>query len=112
MKRALVILFDKVEEIEALAPVDILRRARVDVTTAAVGESKTVYGRSGVPIEADELFSKAKAEDFDAVVLAGGPGTFDIIDDPELLDFLKSSNEKGALCARYVPPPQSSTARG
>lgn len=105
MKRALVILFDKVEEIEALAPVDILRRARVDVTTAAVGESKTVYGRSGVPIEADELFSKAKAEDFDAVVLAGGPGTFDIIDDPELLDFLKSSNGKGrVMCAICAAP--------
>ena len=60
MKRALVILFDKVEEIEALAPVDILRRARVDVTTAAVGESKTVYGRSGVPIEADEQRRKRR----------------------------------------------------
>lgn len=36
MKKALVILFDKVEELEALAPVDILRRARIDVTTAAL----------------------------------------------------------------------------
>lgn len=46
MKKALVILFDKVEELEAIAPVDILRRACVDVTTAALGDSLEIIGEA------------------------------------------------------------------
>lgn len=80
MKKALVILFDKVEELEAIAPVDILRRARVDVTTAALGDSLEIIGRSGIAIDADEPFAEACKKNFDAVILPGGPGVYDILD--------------------------------
>ncbi len=78
MKKALVILFDKTEEIEAVAPIDILRRSNVGVTTAALGNSLKITGRSGISIEADKLFDEIFDENFDAVILPGGPGVRDI----------------------------------
>lgn len=74
----LVFLAEGFEEIEALTPVDLLRRAGLDVKTAAVGHSGgslTVTGSHGIPVTAD-----ARAEDFigaspEAVILPGGmPG--------------------------------------
>ena len=75
MKKVLVILFDKVEEVEAFAPVDILRRAGADVVTAAVGGKLEICGSSGIFAKADSLFSDAANAHYDAVVLPVGPGT-------------------------------------
>ena len=74
----LVFLAEGFEEIEARTPVDLLRRAGLDVKTAAVGHSGSglvVTGSHGIPVTAD-----ARAEDFigaspEAVILPGGmPG--------------------------------------
>ena len=56
MKKALVLLFDKFEEIEAIAPIDIMRRAGVDVLTASLESGLCVVGRSGITVEADAFF--------------------------------------------------------
>ncbi len=110
MKKALVILFDKVEELEALAPVDILRRARIDVTTAALGDSLEIIGRSGIAIDADELFDDIANDSFDAVVLPGGPGVYDILEmHPEdaapLKNILARHIENGKICAAICAAP-------
>ncbi len=105
MKKVLVILFDKVEEVEAFAPVDILRRAGADVKTAAVGGKLEVCGRSGILAKADSLFSDAAKCDYDAVVLPGGPGTSEIISNQEIADFLSIQSGKGSLmCAICAAP--------
>ncbi|MDX9809414.1 MAG: DJ-1/PfpI family protein [Sphaerochaetaceae bacterium] len=69
-KRALVVLAEGFEEIEALAPIDILRRARVEVVVAAVGEL-IVAGSHGIKVECDVLI-KDVGTDFDVMVLPGG----------------------------------------
>lgn len=75
MPSVLTILADGVEEIEAITPVDLLRRAGVAVTTASLGEETTVTGRSGIRITADTtLGALAALPLFDAVMLPGGPG--------------------------------------
>lgn len=72
---AVILLHDGFEEMEAVAPIDLLRRADVAVTTASVhDESLTVTGRNGIPILADAAFTDLDCGDFDALILPGGPG--------------------------------------
>ena len=73
-KRALVILHEGVEELEAVAPIDILRRGGVSVVTAATAHDKTVTGRSGIALQADVQLDAISADLFDCIVLPGGPG--------------------------------------
>ena len=72
--RVVVLVFDGVEEIEAVTPVDILRRAGATVCMAAVGARAEVTGRSGIRFQADRLAGDLDAGDFEALVIPGGPG--------------------------------------
>ncbi len=63
------------EEIEALCPLDLLRRAGLDVTTVGV-TGKTVTGAHGIPVTADITETEFDPTDLSMVVLPGGmPGT-------------------------------------
>ena len=55
-KRALVLVFDEIEEVEALAPVDVLRRVGVETTMSSLSGSKSVTGRNSISFEADAFF--------------------------------------------------------
>ena len=52
-KRVLCLLVTGFEEIETVAPIDLLRRAEAEVIIATLGREKLVTGRCGVTIEAD-----------------------------------------------------------
>ena len=69
-KRACVLLADGFEETEAVAVIDVLRRADIKVEVLGV-ESKKVTGSHQICIEADALLSDRKSEKFDLVVLPG-----------------------------------------
>lgn len=61
------------EETEAIAPIDLLRRAGVQVMTVGVS-GKTVYGGHGIGIEADITLGEMDLTDLDMIVLPGGLG--------------------------------------
>lgn len=70
-----VFLADGFEEIEALATVDILRRAGVEVITVGVG-SKMPVGAHGIAVCADITENELNLETLEGVILPGGmPGT-------------------------------------
>jgi 4-methyl-5(b-hydroxyethyl)-thiazole monophosphate biosynthesis len=73
MKSAILLLAPGFEEIEAITPVDLLRRAGIQVTVLAVGTDLAVGGGHGITVMADAL-----AADWDgladAVVVPGGGG--------------------------------------
>lgn len=73
MRRALIILADGFEEMEAVAPIDLLRRAGVDVTVAGL-ETKEITGRNGLKVVADTTYETVADQEFDLLVLPGGPG--------------------------------------
>lgn len=64
-------LADGFETIEALAVVDMLRRAKIDVCTVGV-TGKTVMSSHNIPVTADITVDEFKSESLDAVVLPGG----------------------------------------
>lgn len=61
------------EEMEAIAPLDLLRRAGVQVLTVGVN-GKTVYGGHGIGIETDLLLGEMDLTNMDMIVLPGGLG--------------------------------------
>ena len=75
MSSVLVPLADGFEEIEALAPIDLLRRAGIRVTTASLAAHGQATGRSDVVVQTDQTLSEAMNADYDLVFLPGGPGT-------------------------------------
>ena len=70
MKKVVVFLADGAEEIEALSPVDMLRRAGADVTLAGVGKKEIICAHN-VKIVCDKELSEISWEDFDMYVLPG-----------------------------------------
>ncbi|PKL10345.1 MAG: DJ-1 family protein, partial [Spirochaetae bacterium HGW-Spirochaetae-8] len=68
--RVLIVLAQGFEEMEALVPVDILRRAGLKVVLAGVG-SKTITGGHGITVACDTEIEIA-GTDFNAIVLPGG----------------------------------------
>ena len=76
MAKIYVFLADGCEEIEALTPVDLLRRAGEEVCTVSVMGRKEVTGSHKITILADETIEEGEFEDGDMLVLPGGmPGT-------------------------------------
>ncbi len=70
-----VFLADGFEEIEALAPVDVMRRAGLSVTTVSVTNNQIVIGAHGIPVVADAMFDELNYTDASLLFLPGGlPG--------------------------------------
>ena len=61
------------EEIEALAPVDLMRRAGIEVKTVGLN-GKVVYGGHAIGVEADMTIDELDVSDADMIVLPGGLG--------------------------------------
>jgi len=61
------------EETEAIAPLDLLRRAGVDILTVGVN-GKIVYGSHKIGIEADITLSEMDLTDLEMIILPGGLG--------------------------------------
>ena len=97
-----VLLANGFEEIEALAPVDILRRAGHTVKTVAIGENPVV-GAHGIPVVADLTAAEATDTPRMLVLPGGMPGARNLDESPitdELIDrTLAGGGRVGAICA-------------
>ena len=75
MAKVYVFLADGFEDVEALIPIDVLRRGGVEVVTVSTTEFPLVESAHGVNIEADIQFEQSDYEDADLIMLPGGmPG--------------------------------------
>ena len=103
-KSVLVPVADGTEELEAVAIVDILRRAGAAVTVASVSGRRQITASRGVVIVADALIEDCLKKDFHLVVLPGGiPGAEHLRDSEALTRILKQQRQRdglyGAICA-------------
>lgn len=102
----LIFLADGFEEVEALAVVDILRRANLNVSMVGVTGS-WVKGAHGIRVECDTEIEKLKpSEDIEAVILPGGmPGTTNLDKSPAVESLVRYAYEYGKLvCAICAAP--------
>ncbi len=73
-----IFLADGFEEIEALTPLDILRRAQIPVCTVGV-DSITPHGAHNITVQADMFENDIDFTTMDAIILPGGmPGTINL----------------------------------
>jgi 4-methyl-5(b-hydroxyethyl)-thiazole monophosphate biosynthesis len=94
------------EEIEALCPVDMLKRANIPVTTVSVGDSIEVTGAHGICVKADITYAETDLADADMLVLPGGmPGTLNLWACDALVSAVKIFAQSGGLVAAICAAP-------
>ena len=104
MAKVYVFLANGFEDIEALIPIDVLRRGGEDVITVSTTEFPLVESAHGVNIEADIQFEQSDYSDADLLMLPGGmPGASNLFAHEGVCKALLSQQEQGkkiaAICA-------------
>ncbi len=104
MKKAYIFFADGFEEVEAITPVDVLRRAGVDVTTVSITNSLRVRGSHNIEVTTDTLIVDIKDIEADMLILPGGlPGAENLNSSKELKQMIQNYFDKGksigAICA-------------
>lgn len=101
-----VFLAEGFEEIEAISPIDILRRGGIEVKTVGVG-AKTVVGAHGISVVCDlrddeAVFDKA----LEGIILPGGmPGTINLEKSSVVSKFIDYANENNLLMSAICAAP-------
>ena len=98
-----ILLADGFEEIEALTPLDVLRRAGLDVKTVAIG-SKVAVGSHGIPVICDMEAKEVDESSLSTVIFPGGmPGSLNLDASPYADKFInaviKNGGRLAAICA-------------
>lgn len=100
-----VLLADGFEEVEALAPIDFLRRCGVSVLTVSLSEAP-VCGAHGIQVIADRVLSETDFSDGEMIVLPGGmPGTLNLDQCPQMTEILASVYDRGGYLAAICAAP-------
>ena len=104
MSKAVVFFAEGTEECEALLVVDLLRRAKVDVTIASASGNRAITSSHKVHITADALAEDIDYSDVDLVVLQGGiPGPTNLAANQTVtatcVSFVQSGKKVAAICA-------------
>jgi len=102
-----VLFADGFEEIEAVTPVDVLRRAGFDVITVSIyGDRKTVTGAHGIPVIADETIGNVKVSEALCIVLpGGGTGVMNLNASGKVREIVKEQYSGGRFVAAICAAP-------
>lgn len=105
MRESYVFLADGFEEVEALTPVDVLRRAGLEVKTVSITSSLQVTGAHGITVNADMLYDNAMFNEPLWLIFPGGmPGAENLHDFAPLHGLIQRQMESpegriAAICA-------------
>lgn len=99
MKKVGIFMADGCEEIEGLTVVDIVRRAKLEMTTISITDKKEVTSSHNVTFLTDALASEVDFDGFDAIVLPGGmPGTLNLGASDMVNKVIKKVCRRGKNC--------------
>lgn len=109
MVRVSILLAEGFEEIEALTPADLLRRAGAEVLLVSVDGSELVEGAHGIRVAADCSLDALDKQSLQCVMLPGGlKGTEHLKENPQVQNLIRYAAENGlyvaAICAAPSVP--------
>lgn len=94
------------EDIEALIPLDVLRRGGVDVKTVSITGGESVESAHGVTVKADMVIEDADFSDADLLLLPGGmPGAANLNGHDVLKKAIVRQNAQGKMIAAICAAP-------
>ncbi|KAL0216479.1 hypothetical protein P9112_008663 [Eukaryota sp. TZLM1-RC] len=98
---AAVLMYDGVEEVEAVCSIDLLRRAGIAVTTIKCScEDSEVIGLHNIRMRAENCFDNIAEDDiFDCIVVPGGRHATTILDCDDAKSFVNRHYKKGKIIA-------------
>jgi len=103
--RIAVLISNGSEEIEAITPIDVLRRSGAEVDVISVG-GEFVTGSHGIIIKADKCIEDADIGAYDAVVVPGGmPGATNIAKSKKAIELIKRIKREGKLVSAICASP-------
>lgn len=113
MKKAVVFLADGCEMVEALTPIDLLRRAGIEVLTVSINGREHIISSHNVEIKADRMFDEHVADHADMVILPGGmPGTLHLGEHKGVTDIVKRFHKEGKYISAICAAPSVLAAQG
>ena len=105
-KHVYVFLAEGFEEIEAVATIDLLRRAGLPTHVVAIGLDALATGAHGLAIQADLSINEVYSEDVQALVLPGGlPGVTNLGKSQRLEQLLREAHAEKKLIASICAAP-------
>lgn len=108
----LILLADGFEEIEALTPLDVLRRAGVEVKTVGVG-SRVAIGAHGIPVVCDTTPDDVSSDEVELLILPGGmPGATNLDKSSFVDKIIREVSERGGRLAAICAAPLCLGRRG
>lgn len=113
MSKIGIFMADGCEEIEGLTVVDIVRRAKLEITTISIMGRKEVTGSHKVTFLTDALSSEVDYDELDGIVLPGGmPGTLNLGADETVNQVIRRFSDEGKLVAAICAAPSVLGAAG
>jgi len=107
MPKAMIILADGFEEVEAITPIDVLRRAGVDVTVVGM-LGNYVTGAHGLKVSVDKRLIDVESDldNYDALILPGGyPGYENLMKSQSVLKITDRFGKSGKIVAAICGAP-------
>lgn len=106
MSKIGIFMADGCEEIEGLTVVDIVRRAKMDITMISVNGKREVTSSHGVTFLADAVAEEVDYDALDGIVLPGGmPGTLHLLDHATVNEVIKKFAGEGKLVSAICAAP-------
>lgn len=104
--KAIVLLHEGFEEMEAVAPIDLLRRAEVDVSQVSMTGELLVRGKNGIVLQTECCFHDLPSDShFDAVILPGGPGIKQLREHVGICALFQAQHSAGRIIACICAAP-------
>lgn len=103
--KALIILTTGFEDVEGLGTIDVLRRSKINVTTASI-DDVNITTQSGHNMKTMTVLKELDLSDYDFLVIPGGGAVFNILDKEQIIndviDYFYFSNK--LICAICAAP--------